>query len=411
MERLAAYVVRTRDLVQHEGLPIGLALGRALPALRFPKDSTLFDRIREGRRTHKSAWKSEFNRIYRKNACFLQKQTTSQLLLSEDDLRNSFEKVRDEIPEDIHPTIEAFIDAPSGWNQAAEALADCEWEDVRPIFDGLRRVKLNLGEATVAFYDERSPELLSEDNQEYLQLLAKRPKANDPIDDDHAFYESHRNEIKEDRKLRSAWDNFIFGRPRECNDFVVGLAVSIESLFNQSAGAKKRTLQIRCDSATRKDLRGLNINAGEYFAQRYAGLQSLLGKRVKWQVGKLFYFPDLVREWRKSSKIRLNRPLDFLARLRIGILADKAPALDPKDGCPHDISFSQDVIARHSQLEWYREAYKPVPLEELVPPRWSRRRPAAKDDLKSVVYLCCPVQSREGWAFLTAATTHPQLVG
>jgi len=798
VERLAAYVVSTRDLIQNEGLPIGLALGKALPALRFPKDSTLFDRIRERRRNHKSAWKNEFNRICRKNACFLQKQSTSQLLLSEDDLRNSFEKVRGEIPEDLHATIETFIGASSGWNQSAEALAQCEWEDVRPLFDGLRRVKLNLGEATIAFYDERSPELLSEDDQEYLQLLAKRPKANDPIDDDHAFYESHRNEIKEDRKLRSAWDKFIFGRPRECTDFVVGLAASIESLFNQSVGAKKRTLLIRCDSATKKDLRDLNINAGEYFAQRYAGLKSLLGKRVKWQVGNLFDFPDLVLQWRKSPKTRLNRsqakaalqlkfilevetetlegdtqnsttqliwmfkpdavtsefvgdwrrlqekalvscrtdldpisskghyqaidlsniktfvpsydryrgsfvsvykkerdldaawrgnlsaareqglitsdterrleeqftafadeysaairgfsetglaegaltqqvslyadllttistdapgdsnrklllrplleigavtidadvttivvapwhPLrmaaiarkaklvgdliqrllaqeqvefgdqrlyfkelvrelehpfypevvlgwdhnepkllattdvvgdyslheppvlskkrvaatnenpapasarvmelldqyvklhphersnlslvlfnsdssrlpqavvdkigalheddeevhcqiilrhtdprrlrslyqeivessdedvdsysaseatqDFLARLRIGILADQAPAPDPKDGCPHDISFSQDVIARHAQLEWYREAYKPVLLEELVPPRWSRRRPAAKDDLKSVVYLCCPVQSREGWAFLTAATS------
>jgi len=30
---------------------------------------------------------------------------------------------------------------------------------------------------------------------------------------------------------------------------------------------------------------------------------------------------------------------------------------------------------------------------------------AAKDDLKSVVYLCCPVQSEETWAFLTAVTT------
>ncbi len=25
--------------------------------------------------------------------------------------------------------------------------------------------------------------------------------------------------------------------------------------------------------------------------------------------------------------------------------------------------------------------------------------------MKSVVYLCCPVQSREGWSFLTALTT------
>ncbi|PUB84850.1 MAG: DNA translocase FtsK [gamma proteobacterium symbiont of Ctena orbiculata] len=798
IERLAAYVVRTRRLIKTEGLPIGLALGQAMPALRFPKDSTLFDRIREGRRTHKSAWRSEFNRVYRKNACFLQKQTTSQLLLGEDDLRKSFKKVRDEIPEEHHGVIQNFIEASSGWNQEAYALANREWEDIRPLFDGLRRVKLNLGEATIAFYDERSPDLLSDDDQEYLELLAKRPRANDPTDEDQVFYESHRNEIKEDRKLRSAWDKFIFGRPRECADFIVGLAASIESLFNQTAEAKKRTLQIRCDSATKKDLRDLNINAGEYFAQRYAGVKTLLGPQVKWQVGKLFDFAELVREWRKSPKTGLNRsqakaalqlrfileveaetlegntqtsstqliwqfdpdsvtsefvgdwrrlrekalvqcqtelepisskglfqaidlsnvktfvpsydrnrgsfvsvyrkekdlevtwrqniesalnhglisksikqvldeqfaafaeeyvnainglstvglsegalskqaslyatllstictcargdsnrklllrpllqigsvsigdadvttvvvapwhPLrmaaiaqkaklvadlikrllsaeqvefgdqrlyfkelvrelehpfypevvvgwdddepkllsttdvvgdyslheppvlskkrisatnenpapaasrvmellhqyvnlhphersnlslvmfnsdssrlpqavvdkmgalhdddedvhcqiilrhteprrlrslyqeivestddvdsysaseatqDFLARLRIGILVDQAPPPDPKDGCPHDISFSQDVIARHAQLEWYRESYKPVPLDDLVPPRWSRRRPAAKDDLKSVVYLCCPVQSREGWAFLTAVTS------
>jgi S-DNA-T family DNA segregation ATPase FtsK/SpoIIIE len=96
---------------------------------------------------------------------------------------------------------------------------------------------------------------------------------------------------------------------------------------------------------------------------------------------------------------------DFLARLRIGILVDQAAAPDEKDGCPHDVSFSQDVIARHSKLEWYSEFYTPVPIEEHVPPRWSRRRPAAKDDLKSVVYLCCPVQSEETWAYLTAVTT------
>ena len=96
---------------------------------------------------------------------------------------------------------------------------------------------------------------------------------------------------------------------------------------------------------------------------------------------------------------------DFLARLRIGILVDQAAAPDPKDGCPHDISFSQDVIARHAKLEWSLEAFKPVSLGELVPPRWSRRRPAAKDDLKSVVYLCCPVQSEETWSYLTAVTT------
>jgi DNA segregation ATPase FtsK/SpoIIIE, S-DNA-T family len=96
---------------------------------------------------------------------------------------------------------------------------------------------------------------------------------------------------------------------------------------------------------------------------------------------------------------------DFMARLRIGIMADQAPPPNPKDGCPYDIVFSQDVIARHATIEWYPESARPVEIESLVPARWSRRRPAAKDDMKSTVYLCCPVQSEQAWAFLTAVTT------
>jgi DNA segregation ATPase FtsK/SpoIIIE, S-DNA-T family len=157
LERLAAYVVKTRELIESEGLPIGTALGQALPALRFPKDSTFFDKISESTRTHKSAWNREYTRVYRKNACFLEKQTPTQLLLNEEDLEKSFTKVREDISEHLHPTISDFIAASSGWNREAAALADCEWEDIRPLFDGLRRVKLNLGEETKQFYDELSP--------------------------------------------------------------------------------------------------------------------------------------------------------------------------------------------------------------------------------------------------------------
>lgn len=803
LERMAEFIVRTRVLIAEEGLPIGTALGRALPALRFPKDSSFFDKISEKTRTHKSAWQREFTRVYRKNACFLEKQTPSQLLLNEEDLTKSFNKVRDDIAEHLHPIIETFIQAPSGWNSEAAALAHCEWDHIRLLFEGLRRVKLNLGEETKQFYSELSPDLLSELDNDYLDLLANRKTLGEATEEDQAFYEAHRNEIKEERKLRSGWDKFIYGKARECTDFVVGLAASIESLFNQAPEAKKRTLLIRCDSSTKRDLRDLNVSAGEYFAARYAGLKSLLGANVKWEVGKLFEYPDLVQEWREKEKKKnkqfkpnrsqakkalqlkfflelehettegntektptqliwcydpnsigsefvsdwsrllkhplvrcqtgldpisskgiyqavslsdirtfrpsydrnkgsfvaaykkqddlqilwlknldtakseglvsavvasdlthkfehfvsdytnaihhfteygltgeavikqlesysslltaiytnakgdsnrqlLLRPLleigavaidtdtttvvvapwhplrmaaitrkaqivgdiiqrllngkqvefgdqrlyfkemirelehpfypevvlgwedneahllsvtdtvgdyslheppvqqkkriaatnenpapaatrvmellaqyvklhpheranlslvlfnsdssrlpqavvnrigalheddeevhcqiilrhtqpkrlrhlyqeiiesadedvdsyspseatqDFLARLRIGILVDQAAPPDPKDGCPHDISFSQDVIARHAELEWCLEAYNPILLKELIPPRWSRRRPAAKDDLKSIVYLCCPVQSEETWAFLTAITT------
>ncbi len=47
----------------------------------------------------------------------------------------------------------------------------------------------------------------------------------------------------------------------------------------------------------------------------------------------------------------------------------------------------------------------PVEAADFIPARWSRRRPSPTDDMKSVVYLCCPVQTTEGWSFITALTT------
>ena len=96
---------------------------------------------------------------------------------------------------------------------------------------------------------------------------------------------------------------------------------------------------------------------------------------------------------------------DFMAGLRINIIADQVSQPDKRDGCPMDIVFSQDVIARHAGIEWYSEDARPVELLKLFPSRWSRRRPASNDDMKSVVYLCCPVQSREVWTYLTAMAT------
>lgn len=797
LDQLASYVLRTRAAIESEGLPILVALGNSLPALRLPRDSVCSNRIKEKSRGHQSAWRQHFAWVAKNRGCYLLKRTPAQLTLGEDDLRAAFEKVKDVIPAEHHPTVARFIQSPSGWNQEASAIAEIEWEEVKPLFDGIKREKSNLGKDTLAFYEEREPELLSEEDREYLQLLSKR-SATEADDADGAFYEAHRNELKEDRKLKSAWDRFVYGRAREAEDFLAGIAACMESLFNQGSSGSNRHLRIRCDRATKKDLRDLNVDAGLYFATRYAGLRSLFGERVSWQVGQLFEFPRLVQAWRASAKISLNtsnakaalqlkfilelevefengtaqnystqlvwkfnpntvasqfdedwarleehplvfcratretvsskgkyqtvdladrrtfvpafdrdrgsfvsvyrkdkdlashfraglkaataqelipgqvgvtlgakfdafesayidcirgfreggvtqarlveqleaygslldemcrhakgdrnrdlllRPLlsigavqieggppavvvapwhplrlaamqrkasqvaglvrhllsaqeihfgdtrlffkdleqelshpfypevvlgwrenkpellaltdaaqdyslheppivgqdesedtnenptegsnrviemvqrylllhpheqanmsvvlyncdsarlpqavvdkigslyedeedvrcqvllrhsdpvrlrelyraivahsdsdadafnaseatqDFMARLRICIVADQAPPPDPKDGCPYDIVFSQDVIARHARLEWYPESARPIESERLVPARWSRRRPAARDDMKSVVYLCCPVQSKEGWSYLTALTT------
>jgi S-DNA-T family DNA segregation ATPase FtsK/SpoIIIE len=306
LDRIATYVLQTRAAIQQEGLPVLSALGVALPSLRLPRDSVFSSRIKEGARGHASAWKKEFIAAFRSRGCYLLKQSTSQLLLGKDELEHAFAKAIDTIPRGLHPVVEAFIQAPSGWNAAASALAECEWEQIRPLFDGVKREKFNFARETIRFFDEREPELLSDDERDYLAALVTRC-GSEPTDDDSQFYESHRNELKEERKLKSAWDHFVFGKARETEDFLLGVGLSMESLFSQGEAGAKRKLKIRCDRATKKELRDLNVDAGMYFARRYAGAKALFGDRVGWNVGQLFDFPKLIAEWIGQNKGPLNR--------------------------------------------------------------------------------------------------------
>ena len=362
LDRIAAYVLQTRSAIQSDGLPVLQALGAALPALRLPKDSVFSSRIKEGSRGHLSAWKKEYSAGFRSRGCYLLKQTPSQLLLGEEELEIAFAKVVDVIPAGLHPTIEAFIHAPSGWNDASVSLAECEWEQIRPLFDGVKREKFNLARETIHFFDEREPELLSDDERQYLQSLVTR-SGSEPTEDDTEFYEAHRNELKEDRKLKSAWDRFVFGKARETNDFLLGVALCMESLFSQGEAGAKRKLKIRCDRATKKELKDLNVDAGLYFAHRYAGAKTLFGDRVTWNVGQLFDFPKLVTEWAQQKKTTLNRStakaaiqLKFVLELEFDVSTGGTQSYSTQ------LLWKYDPNAVSSQLvdDWNRLAENPL---------------------------------------------------
>lgn len=302
LDRLSEYILRTRSGLIEEGQPLIDALGEALPALRMPRHPTYFRSLNEKTRNHASRWKALYEVYDRKFACYLQKLTPAQAVLTEDDLAKTFERVKESIPDRLHDKVRAFIGAPSGWNAQAAALAECEWESIAPLFDGYKRERFNLGQATLSFYDEREPGLISPDEREYLSLLSKRKSSSAYTDAEAEFYNDHRNELKEERKLKAAWDKFVFGTPLETEDFLSGIVLCCERLFGREQACISRQLTIRCDRATKKDLRELNISAGLYFARRYRGLKSLFGRQVRWDVGPLFEFDEMVEEWRATGK-------------------------------------------------------------------------------------------------------------
>jgi len=402
LDRVAAYVLQTRSALVEEGLPLLNALGAAMPAIQFPRDSAYFSAVKQRSRGHASAYKQLYASAHKKRACYLRKQTPSQLFLSEADLRAAFARVVDQIPVTARLAIDAFIEADTGWNDASAELAQCEWDQIRPLFDGLRREAFNLGEQTIAFYDEREPTLLSDDEREYLKLLATR-KPSDPLDDDRAFYEGHRNELKEDRKLKSAWDRFVFGRPREETDFLRGLALSLEPLFGQSPAEGKRGLRIRCDRATKRDLRDLNREAGLYFARRYAGLRRLLGSKVSWDVGDLFEYPKLVEMWKATGKDPNLSQSRAALQLRFTIELEVTTSANDSQSNATTLIWKFDPTSVASQFDddWRRLEQHP-----LVSTRVTRDAASARGRLQSVdlcnVKTFLPVYDRDRGTFVAA---------
>jgi S-DNA-T family DNA segregation ATPase FtsK/SpoIIIE len=306
LERFSDYVFAARSAILDQGQPMRCALGHALPALHLPRDTNFFNALNDTTARYSSRWKNLFLTAFKKRACYLVKQTPTQALLDEETLRNVFARVRESIPVDCHATAERFISSPSGWNDGAAEIAQCEWEAVKPLFDGLRREVFNLGRATLEFYEERDPELLSESDRDYLtRLIARRTTEAD--DEDEAFYRDHRLELKEKPPLKARWDRFIYGAPVEAEDFISGLAQCLQALFDQDQQSSKRKLTISAEKRVPKDLKDLNRDAGLFFAFRYRGFKELLGRSVTWELGKLLDFPQLDELWRSATKPHWNR--------------------------------------------------------------------------------------------------------
>ncbi|MCW6038725.1 hypothetical protein K4A83_20970 [Spirulina subsalsa FACHB-351] len=92
---------------------------------------------------------------------------------------------------------------------------------------------------------------------------------------------------------------------------------------------------------------------------------------------------------------------DFMAKLRISLMSHNPSSSTEKVA---DIVFLQDIISRQAELVWQSTPLSNNTPEILkhVPSRWSRKRPVAKDELKSTVYLVCPSQPLVGQTYLDA---------
>lgn len=129
--------------------------------------------------------------------------------------------------------------------------------------------------------------------------------------------------------------------------------------------------------------------------------QVILRHRDEDRLGQL-YQQLVSREIGDDSLHASEATRDFMSRLRISIMVNTAIPAMTKDGPPLDIVFCHDVISRAATLGWVELTHITRPAVEIDPGHWSRRRPIRKGDRDAMVYLVCPAQPQEGWAYLDA---------
>lgn len=306
LDNLAQYIVDTHFRIKNESEPIINALGWALPALKIPRDSSYFEAIPGNKQGHYQRWQSLFKQAVDKRGCYLIKQMPNLKPIEEQELENAFTKAKEQIPEIAHSTIIEFIKSPSGWHQQASNLAQFEWErdNIDSIFTGLKPPKTDLASLTIQLFEDEYPDTLTEAEEEYLKALKKRSTTKNPNEDDEEFYETHRQSLEQNPKLKAKWDKFVYGQPVECSDFLIGLIQAFERLYAQSEskeGQQKLIVKTQKGKSKSKWLE-LNAEVSLYFCTRYRGIEKLTSPEIEWETYWLFKYDELLEETKKRQK-------------------------------------------------------------------------------------------------------------
>ncbi len=308
LHQISNYVALTRERIATESTTVPDALGWALPALHLPRDSGFFLSIREKELDQSRRWKRQYEKLVSDRKPLLAKQRPNRQIIEGDELRSQFETVQEDIPSEVHPAIEAFIAATPGWNDAADALSQFEWEaeSVLQLFSGIKLKKTTLPQETLTYFEFTLPDRLSPTDIEYLEALKGR-SLKETRDDDREFFEAHRDDIGQDRALRVKWERFIFGRPIECHDFLEGILRAVERLFGQvNLAGGKRSLTIRSARRNRSQWLDINADVGLAFGLRYRGLPALVGTGVTWDTPYIFEYEEVLDRAKKRKKYRRN---------------------------------------------------------------------------------------------------------
>jgi S-DNA-T family DNA segregation ATPase FtsK/SpoIIIE len=205
-----------------------------------------------------------------------------------------------------------------------------------------------------------------------------------------------------ERPIRDASNQAIDEEPTEAVEKLIGLTKRYLELLPHER-TNLTVLLYNCDS-TRLPRLLVNKLSEMDAGQEEVRCQVTLRHQDAGKLNRLYREMIEGYEVDPDAYIASEMSQDYLAKLRVNVMADEVPLNGAREGRAADIVFLQDVISRQAQEKWeYAPAGVNTPeLLEHVPPRWSRKRAAQKDELKSTSWLICPRQPKVGECYVQA---------
>jgi S-DNA-T family DNA segregation ATPase FtsK/SpoIIIE len=318
--QLGEFCAEIVEAIATRGLPIRDAVGYALPRAALPRDSGYFSNTK----TFGSArgpWQKAFVKLLTQRAPLLRKLRQNGQPLNADELVDRIDANAAEIAAGARQALLAFAAAPAGDLEAAENLAQFEWEadGVYLAFDKPKEKQQGLADTTLRFFDHDCDEenALEPEARKNLEDLKSRERRAEFTPEDEEFFASHRRLLERDPKLLSRWEKALFGKPIECTDFFDGFARVVNNLHAGLGDAEgERILRVTVNKGRTEWRERFNHDVGCFFSAMYRGLRELMGAKVDWKVTRmtaadlpdpLFDFERFIAKERQIAESRNKR--------------------------------------------------------------------------------------------------------
>ena len=308
-ETMARYALRLVTHMREDGLALGRAARRALPALKMPRDA---GDPRAQLELSTDAAERFFRKVADEAKPFLNLRGSDGETLNPSDLRRKLAQL--EASGDLEPAsvkaLRALLDDPrvgeGGWADSQAVAAEVSWDEAERLF-GTNKVKdkKTFGEETLNLFRThyREDDLTSEEIEFLADLRRDSVRPGEAHDD---FFHRHREKLRADPRLFKRWERLVFRKPIETDDLAEGLLRLAFRAKQEADEVQDPRLYVRLRKAdTPVFWRDMNTGLCRLLRDRWRGLDRLLAPEVKLDLGLCWD-----RQWENDLRDAKGRPTE-----------------------------------------------------------------------------------------------------